>query len=100
MEALRGDFEEVADVGIFTHDRRADLAWGFYPYPRGVRRDREHPIVSYGRLTDMPVLRALEFMASLVILPENLDEEEAMEVPPVEEEQEQKQEQGRGEPHE
>ncbi len=89
MEALRGDFEEVADVGIFTHDRVADLGWGFYPYPRGVRRDRDRPIASYSRLTSMPVLRALQFMADLVLLPENrVEEETATEVAPTEEEEE------------
>lgn len=93
MAALRCDFEEVADVGVYTHDRRADLAWGFYPYPRGVRRDRAHPIVSYARLTDMPVLRARDFLADLCALPENLQSEE-MEVAPAEGE-----DQGHGEPH-
>ncbi len=100
MEALRADFEEVADVGVFTHDRRADLAWGFYPYPRGVRRDRARPIASYARLTDMPVLQARKFLANIVTLQENLEEEEEqMEVEPAAEEEEEAS-QGCGEPHE
>lgn len=96
MEAMRADFEEVADVGVFTHDRRADLGWGFYPYPRGVRRNRARPIASYARLTDMPVLQARDFLANLCTLPENREDE--MEVEPAAEEGEDSQ--GGGEPHE
>ncbi len=71
MEAYRSDFEEWAKVGVYTKDRTHDLAWGWYPYPRGVKRDESNPILSYDRLTDLPVFEALRLMADTCALPAN-----------------------------
>ncbi len=71
MEAFRTDFEEWAHVGVYTQDREHDLAWGWYPYPRGVRRDDENPILSYERLNNCRVFEALRLMADACALPAN-----------------------------
>ncbi len=89
MEAFRSDFEEWATVGVYTKDRTHDLAWGWYPYPRGVRRDEDRPILSYARLSDYPVHEALRLMTDACALPSN-QEEYTNDAEPS---------QGRGEPH-
>ncbi len=76
MEAYRYDFEECAKMGVYTKDRAHDLAWGWYPYPRGVRRDEANPILSYERLTELPVFEALRLMADTCALPANQEEVE------------------------
>ncbi len=92
MEYYRTDFEDWADAGAYTKNRTHDLAWGFYPYPRGVSRDPAHPILSYERLTDYGVLEAIRLMADACTLPAN-QAEIGQELPPLPKDQ------GRGEPH-
>ncbi len=69
MEALRADFEEVADELHYARNRATSLCWGWYPYPQGA------PLtfvpVSYHTLTEMPVLQAMALLRSLLALPEN-----------------------------
>ncbi len=69
MERLRYDFEEYADIGVYTKKRFANLAWGFYPYPSSA--PRHVVVVSYRRLSDMPVLAAIGLLETVLQLPEN-----------------------------
>ncbi len=69
MERFRFDFEEVADTGIYTQKRFKNLAWGFYPYPASAPRNVV--VVSYRRLSDLPVLAAIGLLESVLQLPEN-----------------------------
>ena len=69
MEKFRYDFEECADVGVYTQKRFDNLAWGFYPYPRSAPRNVV--VVSYRRLSDLPVLAALGLLHSVLQMPEN-----------------------------
>ncbi len=69
MEKLRYDFEECADIGIYTKKRFQNLAWGFYPYPQSAPRDAA--VVSYRRLSDMPVSAAIATLSTVLKLPEN-----------------------------
>ena len=69
MERLRYDFEETADLGVYTQKRFSNLAWGFYPYPQSAPRNVV--VVSYRRLSDLPVLAALGLLHSILQLPEN-----------------------------
>ncbi len=89
MSAFRTDFEESAHFGVYTKDRAKDPAWGWYPYPRGVKRDEHNPIISYERLTDYPVFEAMRLMANACALPANREPGEEEAGPS----------QGRGEPH-
>ncbi len=87
MEGLRTDFEDYAQTGVFTRNRDRDLAWGWYRYPPGVKRDDDNPILSYARLIDLPVMEAIQLVDDACVLPDNLVEKEPSA-------------QGRGEPHE
>ena len=69
MSKLRYDFEECADVGIYTQKRFQNLAWGFYPYPPSAPRDTA--VVSYRRLSDLPIDCAFSTLRSVLQLPEN-----------------------------
>ncbi len=69
MERLRYDFEEVADTGVYTAKRFDNLAWGFYPYPASAPRNVV--VVSYRRLSDLPVKAAIGLLDSVLQLPEN-----------------------------
>ncbi len=69
MDKLRYDFEECADIGIYTKKRFQNLAWGFYPYPASAPRDVA--VVSYRRLSDMPIDCAFSTLKSILQLPEN-----------------------------
>ena len=69
MARLRSDFEEFASCGIFTRKRFDAIEWGFYPVP-SFRPPSN--FVSYRCLTDLPVLEAMAFLQSLLLLPENV----------------------------
>ncbi len=69
MERLRYDFEEYADIGIYTKKRFDNLAWGFNPYLSSAPRNVV--VVAYRRLSDMPILSALGLLDSVLQLPEN-----------------------------
>ncbi len=69
MERFRYDFEECADTGVYTQKRFDNLAWGFYPYP--ISAPRNVVVVSYRRLSDLPVMAALGLLQSVLQLPEN-----------------------------
>ncbi len=69
MNKLRYDFEECADIGVYTKKRFQNLAWGFYPYPSSAPRDTA--VISYRRLSDMPVDCAFAALKSVLQLPEN-----------------------------
>lgn len=69
MERFRYDFEECADVGVYTKKRFENLAWGFYPYPQSAPRNVM--VVAYRRLSDLPVLAALGLLDSVLQFPEN-----------------------------
>ncbi len=69
MERLRCDFEEVANLGIYTRKRFEKLEWGFYPVPP---TRPPWPVVTYRHLTDLPVLDAMATLQSLLLLPENI----------------------------
>ena len=81
MARLRSDFEEYASCGIFTRKRFDAIEWGFYPVP-SFRPPSN--FVSYRRLTDLPVLEAMAFLQSLLLLPENVaaSREHAPQAPP------------------
>ncbi len=81
MARLRSDFEEYASCGIFTRKRFDAIEWGFYPIP-SFRPPSN--FVSYRRLTDLPVLEAMAFLQSLLLLPENVaaSREHAPQPPP------------------
>ncbi len=68
MSRLRVDFEEYAGLGYYTRQRFQKLQWGFYPFPPTVP---ELPIVSYARLTNLPVVEAIRLVADLTALPQN-----------------------------
>ncbi len=68
MSRLRLDFEESAGLGIYTRLRFGRLEWGFYPVPPTVP---PQPVVSYVRLTNLPVLEACLLVAQLTALPQN-----------------------------
>ncbi len=68
-ERLRYDFEEVADIGVYTQKRFENLAWGFYPYPTSAPRNVV--VVSYRRLSHLPVKAAMGLLDSVLQLPEN-----------------------------
>ncbi len=70
MDRLRADFEEVADEGAYTRDRRQQLSWGWYPYPRGAPID--FAPTSYDDLTEMDVLSALTYLSNLLKQRENV----------------------------
>ncbi len=55
-------------MGIYTRLRFGQLAWGFYPVPTTVP---EQPVVSYVRLTNLPVLEACQLVAELTAMPQN-----------------------------
>ncbi len=65
MSRLRSDFEEKADVGIYTRLRHSTLAWGFYPYNASMPRDKD--IVPYGELTVRSVKDANDLLQSLLL---------------------------------
>ncbi len=90
MECYRTDFEDWGDAGVFTQTRRRDLSWGFYPYPRGVRRDMDRPLLHYDRLGALEVLEAIQLMQYACSMPAN-QTAVGEEVP--------EKDQGRGEPH-
>ncbi len=69
MERLRADFEEHANLGVYTKERFGHLEWGFYPVPS---TRPPWPVVTYRRLTDLPVLDALATLQGLLLLPENM----------------------------
>lgn len=71
MRLFREDFEEFADVGLYTKHRATQVAWGFYPIPPEAPRNTHEPFVNYDRLSNMEVLAALAFLESLLIAPEN-----------------------------
>ncbi len=68
MSRLRVDFEEYAGLGIYTRQRFTRLEWGFYPTPTTVP---PQPVVSYVRLTNLPVLEAIALVTDLTCLPQN-----------------------------
>ena len=68
MSRLRVDFEEYAGLGYYTRLRFHKLQWGFYPVPPTVP---EMPVVSYTRLTNLPVVEAIRLVADLTALPQN-----------------------------
>ncbi len=69
MARLRADFEEHANVGFYTEDRRKFPWWGWYPYPPSA--PTEWLVVSYDKLNDMNVMGALALLEGLLCLPEN-----------------------------
>ncbi len=69
MERLRADFEEVANIGVYTRERFSHLEWGFYPVPP---TRPPWQVITYRRLTDLPVLDALAALQGLLLLPENM----------------------------
>ncbi len=69
MDRLRADFESSADEGAYTRERRLQLSWGWYPYPRGA--PVEFAPTSYDDLTEMAVLTALTYLANLLQQAEN-----------------------------
>ncbi len=69
MSRLRADFEECAGLGFYTRLRFGQIEWGFYPLPTTVP---QQPVVSYVRLTNLPVLEACRLVAELTALPQNM----------------------------
>ena len=69
MDRLRADFESVADEGAYTRERRLQLSWGWYPYPRGAPVD--FAPTSYDDLTEMHVLTAITYLGNLLQQAEN-----------------------------
>ncbi len=69
MRRLRADFEESANLGLYTRHRFQQVEWGFYPIPR-VRPPGN--FVAYRQLADLPVMDALTTLQSLLLLPENV----------------------------
>ena len=80
MSRLRVDFEECAGLGYYTRQRFGCLQWGFYPVPPTVPKE---PVVSYVRLTNMPVLEACLLVAQLTALPQNRVEAVPCVLPPA-----------------
>ncbi len=64
MDRLRADFEDAADEGIYTRERRTLLCWGWYPYARG--SPLEFAPTSYDDLTEMDVASALAYLYGLL----------------------------------
>ncbi len=69
MSRLRSDFEEWANCGLYTRKHFDAIKWGFYGVP-SFRPPSN--FVSYRRLTDLPVLEAMAFLQTLLLLPENV----------------------------
>ncbi len=67
---LRDDFEEQANVGLYTRTRNKKVAWGFYPVPPTAPRGEE-PFFAYQEVLDKSAAAGLDFVRALLEAPEN-----------------------------
>ncbi len=67
MSRLKSDFEEWANCGLYTRKRFDAIEWGFYGVPSFQPPSN---FFSYRHLTDLPVLGAMAFLQTLLLLPE------------------------------
>ncbi len=71
MTGFRDDFEEFALVGVWTRKQTRDLAWSWFPYPKGAPRQPGHPPVPYAVLKEMDTFEAMDYLTGILSLPQN-----------------------------
>ncbi len=71
MTGLREDFDEFALVGVWTRRMERDLAWSWFPYPRGASRIPGQPPVPLQALKHMGTFEAMDYLTGVLSLPAN-----------------------------
>ena len=70
MSRLREDFEEQANVGLYTRNRAGEVAWGFFPVPPTAPRTNP-PFFDYRTVMEKPAAEGMAFVRALVAAEEN-----------------------------